>query len=271
MSLARLSQVPFAMKSSVGSAQSRGLQGFGLGWKQIAVTLVFSLFLIFVAGCRGVGGGFGGEPIEVSFDPDPLTLNPGETKPVTVRIRRGSDSNNIPFSLRASAAGLSVTPATFVADLTDVAETTQVVQVTAPIGSAGPYTMLIGNSITVAARLPITVAGGGGGTSDFAITATPMDVYVANGGTSGDVQFTVSSVGGFTGTVMITWVVDGGAEPAPNTNNFTGTVSPTTPFTFTRRMFRSSLDGDTVPVVFSATDVPFTKQRSVTVNVHYSP
>jgi len=107
----------------------------------------------------------------------------------------------------------------------------------------------------------------GGGDPTFEISATPLEVTTPTNVLSAQsVQFTVSSVNGFSGPVKITYVVDGYAAVSPSDNNFEVNVTPTTPATFSKRFYLYGTGGQ-VPITFNATDIPYTTTKGVTINV----
>lgn len=224
------------------------------------------LFLICGAiaiACGGSGGGFfGSDPISVRATPETLSMRPGETKTVRLEFFPGEDGTH---AIRANAPNLSVSPANFNVEFNGPASVVQDVEITAATStSLGEYTLSIGTQLEVYRTVPITVTDG---VPDFVITASPEVVSVPPNTMSNNVVFTVSSRNGFSGPVKVTWVADGGATPSPNDNDFTGTVTPSAPFRFTRKMYRFATHSVDIPISFNVTDVPFTKQRSVTVTV----
>jgi len=191
-------------------------------------------------------------------------MRPGETKTVRLSFSAKSPST---YPIRVNAPSLTVAPANFTADLTVEQKVDQDVQVTAPAGTPnGTYVMSVGTQLEILETVQIFVSNG---IPDFTISARPLEVTVANNLFSQDVRFTVSSVNGYSGPVKITWVVDGPVSPSPDTNDFTGTVTPAAPFRFTRKMYRYATHTVAIPITFNATDVPFSQPRSVTINVKH--
>lgn len=219
-------------------------------------------FLIAVA-CGGSGSILGEPALSVSFSPTSVSMQPGQSRTVTITFSAGEPGI---YPVRVDVPGLTVSPTTFNVDLNGGGSATQDVVVSAAIGtSLDTYTMSVGDVLSVYGTLPITVTDGN---PDFTLTATPLEVTIPNNVPTTDVRFTVASVNGYTGEVKITWVADGDVSPSPGTNDFTGTISPSTPFTFTRKMYRYATHNNDIPLVFNATDVPYTgKQKSVTINI----
>jgi hypothetical protein len=226
--------------------------------------LCFSLAIACGGGgsCEGKGPFMEGSSISVSVEPEHPTMVPGETKTLHLTFLPGTDGT---FPIRCGLTGLTVTPPTFDITFHGKDPVTQDVVINAPLGTpSGTYDLEIGDQLDVYRTVHIVVSDG---TPDFAITATPTEVSAAPNGMSEKVTFTVSSVNGFSGPVKITWVADGGASPSPNDNDFTGTVTPSTPYKFELNMYRYATYSTDIPIVFNATDIPFTKQHSVTINV----
>lgn len=223
--------------------------------------------LMIILACAGSGSTLGEPALDVSFNPASVNLRPGESQDVQVMV--SANMAGI-YPLRVNAPGVTVSPANFTATFdTGLTPVVQVLTITAPAGnSAGNYTLEIGDVLKVYGSMAIAI---NDGTPDFAITASRELVSVQNNVMSDDVDFTVTSLNGYTGTIKITWVADGDVSPSPSDNDFTGTVSPTAPFKFKRKMYRYATHGDDIPLVFNATDVPYTKQRSVTVTIRRLP
>lgn len=232
------------------------------GNRLLSKVLCLLCFLIAVA-CGGSGSILGEPALSVSFAPTSVSMQPGQSRTVTISF---SASEPGIYPVRVDIPGLTVTPTTFNVDLNGPGSATRDVVVTAAIGtSLDTYTMSVGDVLSVYGTLPITVTDGN---PDFTISATPLEVTIPNNVPTTDVRFTVSSLNGYSGTVKITWVADGDVSPSPGDNDFTGTISPTTPFTFTRKMYRYATHNNDIPLVFNATDVPYTgKQKSVTINI----
>ncbi len=232
------------------------------GSRLLTKLLCLLCFAIAIA-CAGSGSALGEPAVSVTFAPTSVTMQPGQTRTVTLTLNANMDGT---YPIRVNAPGLTVSPTSFTVALMGGVPATQDVQITAAIGTPlDTYTMSVGDVLSVYDTLAVTVTDGN---PDFAISATPLEVSIPNNVMSSDVRFTVSSVNGYTGEVKITWVADGDVSPSPSTNDFTGNVSPTTPFTFTRKMYRYATHSNDIPLVFNATDVPYTgKQKSVTINI----
>ena len=219
-------------------------------------------WLIFVA-CGGNFNPLSGDPLKVTFTPSSLIMAPGETKSVDVKVRLTSNGNPGIFPIRANIPGLSVTPESFMADLSVATEVTQTLQITAS-SETGTYTLSVGDASSVYKTLPVTVANT---EPDFMISAAPTLVSVPPNSMSENVNFTVTSINGFSGPVKVSWSTEGQVTPSPDNNDVTASISPSNPYTFTRKMYRFATHNLDIPVIFKVEDIPFTKQRSVTITV----
>lgn len=77
----------------------------------------------------------------------------------------------------------------------------------------------------------------------FAFTASTYSVNIPQNTLSTDIEFRVTSDGTFTGNVVVHWQATGDCTPSPDTNDITLSVSPGSPGTFKRKMYRWSATG----------------------------
>lgn len=80
----------------------------------------------------------------------------------------------------------------------------------------------------------------------FSFTADMSSVNIPQNVMSGDVTFTLTSDGTFSGQVLVTWTATGDCSPSPSTNDVTLAVAPGAPTTFTRKMYRWADNGRNV-------------------------
>lgn len=238
-------------------------------WFRFATWFVTTILAIVVLaaplGCFGAqAGGFNNAAaFTLEFDPPLLSMRPGETKTVRVKIILTGQPGIYP--IRADVPNLTVSPASFNADFSTVGEVLQDLTVTAPASvSHGSYTLEVGDSFSVFDDVEVNV---NDGSPDFQIRASKNEVTIPNNTNSEDIQFEVVSLNGFSGDVKITWVSDGDVSPFPGTNDFVGNVTPSQPFVFFRKMYRYAIHNDPIPLEMNATDIPFTKFRGVTITI----
>ncbi|MEQ1932404.1 MAG: hypothetical protein ABL962_00800 [Fimbriimonadaceae bacterium] len=257
-------------------APSRGVKNF---LKVISGYLLASV-LIFV--CVGAGGCPGTPmPFVREFDvtatvtPSIVTLQPGQSVSLRVEVDGGGGSGDVDTRVTAKESNdpnktLPCTPSDFVSQIGLTAPHVQDVNVSVPTGTApGQYDFKVFDDHGSIGTATIIVSNGTAGGS-FSFTATPLEVSTKTNVNSSDVTFTVTSVGGFSGQVTVNWVADGDASPFTGENNFVGTVTPSTPWVFKRKMYRWATHAEDIPINFNVTNLANTIERSVVINVKYA-
>jgi hypothetical protein len=92
------------------------------------------------------------------------------------------------------------------------------------------------------------------------LVVTPITTF------SEPVTFTLTSEGGFSGTVSINWADIFGAVPSdPTPRPFEVTISPGEPATFVRKFYRFEPGDADIPIVFTATSGLVSKSQTVNV------
>jgi hypothetical protein len=129
----------------------------------------------------------------------------------------------------------------------------------------GAHTVTVTNNVGVSNALTFTVTPGTSN-PDFAIVASPTDITANDTDFSAPVEFTVSSIDGFSGPVLITYNSDTGIE-VDRPNNQTVNVPANGQVKFLVRFKTYLTQPGPAPMTFNATDDPFTKTRTATVNV----
>lgn len=211
--------------------------------------------------------------VSITFDPSTLVMNRGTSASINVGVLpRGNTSGSVLVTLDTTLAGLTLSPKTFVVNLAQgsITPATQLVTVSAS-ANAGPASSSIVATTSWSqksyhiASLPITV-NAGTGTPHFTFTATPSQVTSAAYQMSAPVTYTLTSVNGFSGTVVVSQQASGEVEIFPTSDDESLTVSPSGPTTLTRR-FTRFIGTDDISVVFTATHQASATSRSVTTLV----
>lgn len=211
--------------------------------------------------------------VSVTYDPTIIVMNRGTSASLNVRVLpRGNVSGPVLVRMDHNISGITLSPTTFVVNLTQGATTpvTHLVTVSAA-ANAFVGTNILRSEVTWSqsayevGRVPITI-NGGTGTPSFTFTATPSQVTSALYQESAPVTYTITSVNGFTGDVVVSQEADGEVGISPTTSPETFTVSPGTPTTFTRR-FTRYYSTDDIHVTFTASHAPTSTSRQVVTTV----
>jgi hypothetical protein len=213
--------------------------------------------------------------VSITYDPTSLVMNRGTSVSLNVRVLpRGNTSGPVLVAMDHNLSGITLSPPTFVVNLTQGA-TTPVNQLVTVSAAANSYTGTnqLRSSITWSqtsydiASVPITI-NAGTGTPHFTFTATPLQVTSAIYEESPTVTFTLTSQNGFSGDVVVDPDADGETGIIPTVGAETFTVIPGTPTTFTRRFQRYYGTND-IHVTFTATHAASSTSRQVVITMKH--
>lgn len=211
--------------------------------------------------------------VAMTFDPTSLVVNRGGSATFDAHVLpRGNTRGAVTLGFDVGGQGVTCTPAQFVVNLTE-GSTTPVTQrltvaanTNAPLGPMNLFGYVrSGVTKQQITTYPLAI-NAGSGTPHFTFTATPSQVTSAMYQQSAPVTYTLTSVNGFIGSVVVSQQADGEVGISPTSDDETFAVSPTAPATFTRRFTRYYGQGD-IRITFTATHAASSTSRTVVTTV----
>ena len=205
---------------------------------------------------------------QATITPATRTINAGETRTFEVAVLpRGLSEGPIQLQTNLNATDATVTPATFTVSLvrgssTPILETISVFA-HANVASKSVPLRIRHDATTVASADVNFIAGGG---SDFTFTASPTTVSGAIYVLTQEVTFTVTSLGGYSGTLLITPEAGGPVGEEPVTGEFQLTLAAGETKTFKRKFMRFP-GAETNEFFYVATDTVTNDSKSVTITI----
>lgn len=212
--------------------------------------------------------------VKVTLIPATPTIPRGSSQTFTMGVLpRGNTSGPVTVSLETDSPSLVPTPNTF--NLTMVAGSTTPVERTVVLDVAGnaglgSYHLFADQHLTIAGQAAKVICGliplriiDGAGSPEFTFAISKTNFVVANGVPTEDVVFTLRSVNGFDGDVSVSHSSVSETLVEPNINPYRVRVTPATPVTFVRRLYR--FFGTTpVTIIFRANSDGFTRKEITT-------
>ncbi|HMS56092.1 MAG TPA: hypothetical protein PKA27_11895 [Fimbriimonadaceae bacterium] len=199
------------------------------------------------------------------MNPTGLSLQQGDSAQVTMRVTSYGVAGNYTMTL-AGGNGLTVSPASHAVTIPSSGYVERVFTVTAsesaPLGNQN----LVGGVQGYTTTLAVSVVGEA--TPDFTFTANPGAVTSAIYEYSTPVAFTLTSVGGFSGDVVVDWTANGEVGSDPGSSEVTHSVSPAAPTVFNLRLVRYPGTDQPITMTFTATHVASNTSRTATVTLN---
>lgn len=205
---------------------------------------------------------------QATITPTSRTINAGETRTFEVAVLpRGLSEGPIQLQTNLNATDVTVTPANFTVNLvrgssTPILETISVFA-HANVASKSAPLRIRQDSQTLASADVNFIAGGG---SDFTFTASPTTVSGAIYVLTQEVTFTLTSLGGYSGTLLITPEAGGPVGEEPVTGEFQLTLAAGETKTFKRKFMRFP-GAETNEFFYVARDTVTNDSKQVTITI----
>lgn len=213
-------------------------------------------------GCRSTNSSY--SIATSSFNPSTIALQQGASQTVTLRTTSYGRAGNFNMTL-SGGNGLTVTPASHAVTLPPTGYIERTFTVTA--SDTAPTGRQVLNGGIPGAMTTLTVDVQGEANADFTFTANPTQVTTDIYELSTPVLFTLTSVGGFSGDVVIAWSANGECGTEPGSQEVTKTVSPSAPTTFALQLVRYPGPAP-ITMTFTATHVATNTVRTATMTLN---
>ncbi|MCW5942384.1 MAG: hypothetical protein KIS66_09145 [Fimbriimonadaceae bacterium] len=237
------------------------------------LALGVAAFLLLGGACPSTGGD--GPTITASFDPDRLSLRPGEAGEATLSVRadlvNALGSQDLSIGIGSDPPGFVTTAPTEVRYRLNSDTMRYPIRITAAAGAPSVTTTLWASTNGVRIATCEVTIGVGEEDPDFVLEAEPNEIITRNGVVSPDsVFFTVRSVNGYEGNLVLTRTYDGEVATVPPDDNVPIRLNRFGTVNFARK-FERFAGTDPYRVTFTLTDPESGRSRSVVITVRLGP